>query len=200
MDRRARSGAKSRQVQVGMDSIPPQQTWYWAGFAQGNADLIEFGGRRGGAFRRGWRGTVGIERGLDTHTSAAAYFHSLMIENVRRNYGEVALRRSIGPALLEVGGSYAGAQEKWRGAAARELARGVRRDLCPRRCDARLGCLRLRPFHQQYQRYIFDLGRPVGQAGADDIAAPSRRAAGRAGARGSKASRRARGHRRASAR
>jgi len=50
---------------------------------------------------------MGIERGLDTRTSAAAYFHSLMIENVRYNYGEVALRRSIGPTLLEVGGSYA---------------------------------------------------------------------------------------------
>ncbi len=97
-----------RQVQVGMDSIPPQQTWYWAGFAQENADLVEFGSQRRGAFRRGWRGTMGIERGLDTRTSAAAYFHSLLIENVRYNYGEVALRRSIGPTLLEVGGSYAG--------------------------------------------------------------------------------------------
>ena len=96
-----------RQVQVGMDSIPPQQTWYWAGFAQENADLIEFGSRRRGAFRRGWRGTMGIERGLDTRTSAAAYFHSLFIENARYHYGEVALRRSIGPTLLEVGGSYA---------------------------------------------------------------------------------------------
>jgi len=96
-----------RQVQVGMDSIPPQQTWYWAGFAQENADLIEFGNQRRGAFRRGWRGTMGIERGLDTRTSGAAYFHSLMIENIRYNYGEVALRRSIGPTLLEVGGSYA---------------------------------------------------------------------------------------------
>ncbi|HET6523252.1 carboxypeptidase regulatory-like domain-containing protein [Sphingopyxis sp.] len=95
-----------KQVQVGLDSIPPQQTWYWAGFAQENADLIEFGGRRGGAFRRGWRGTAGIERGLDTRTSASAYLHSLLIENVRHNYGEVALRRSIGPTLLEVGGSY----------------------------------------------------------------------------------------------
>lgn len=98
-----------RQVQVGMDSIPPQRTWYWAGFAQENADLVEFGSQRRGAFRRGWRGTLGIERGLDTRTSAAAYFHSLMIENVRRNYGEFALRRSIGPTLLEVGGSYADA-------------------------------------------------------------------------------------------
>lgn len=97
-----------RQVQVGMDSIPPRQTWYWAGFAQENADLIEFGNQRRGAFRRGWRGTAGIERGLDTRTSVAAYVHSLLIENVRHNYGEVALRRSIGPTLLEVGGSYAG--------------------------------------------------------------------------------------------
>ena len=32
-----------KQMQVGIDSIPPQQTWYWAGFAQENADLIEFG-------------------------------------------------------------------------------------------------------------------------------------------------------------
>ena len=96
-----------KQVQVGMDSIPPQQTWYWAGFAQENADLIEFGGRRRGPFRRGWRGTLGIERGLDTRTSVAAYAHSLMIEDVRRNYAEVALRRSLGPTLLEVGAAQA---------------------------------------------------------------------------------------------
>lgn len=96
-----------RQLQVGMDSIPPQKTWYWAGVAQENADLVEFGGRRGGAFRRGWRGTLGIERGLDLRTSVAGYAHSLMIENARRNYGEVALRRAIGPTLLEVAGAYA---------------------------------------------------------------------------------------------
>lgn len=95
-----------KQLQVGIDSIPPQQTYYWAGFAQENADLIEFGDRRQ-TFRRGWRGTIGIERGLDTRTSIAGYAHSLMIENIRRNYGEVALRRSIGPTLLEVSGAYA---------------------------------------------------------------------------------------------
>ena len=96
-----------RQVQVGMDSIPPRQTWYWAGVAQENADLIEFGGQRGGAFRRGWRGTLGIERGLDTRTSVAAYAHSLLIENVRRTYAELAIRRSIGPTLLEIAGAQA---------------------------------------------------------------------------------------------
>lgn len=107
-----------KQVQVGMDSIPPQQTWYWAGFAQENADLIEFGGRGRGPFRRGWRGTLGIERGLDARTSVAAYAHSLMIEDVRRNYAEVALRRSLGPTLLEIGGSYADAPKGFGGGGA----------------------------------------------------------------------------------
>lgn len=95
-----------KQMQVGIDSIPPQQTWYWAGIAQENADLISLT-RDPRRFRRGWRGSIGIERGLDARTSIAAYGHSLMIEDVRRNYGEVALRRAIGPSLLEVAGSIA---------------------------------------------------------------------------------------------
>ncbi|WP_244858036.1 hypothetical protein [Sphingopyxis granuli] len=60
-----------KQLQVGIDSIPPRQTWYWAGIAQENADLVEFGGRHA-TFRRGWRGTLGLERGLDARTSVAA--------------------------------------------------------------------------------------------------------------------------------
>jgi hypothetical protein len=159
-----------RQLQVGIDSIPPQQTWYWAGVAQEDTDLVEFG-RRGGAFRRGWRATAGIERGLDTRTSVAGYLHSLMIENVRRNYGEVALRRSIGPSLLEVAGSYADAPGRGGGRRdARELACRVRRNLCPRRCDAGMGRFRLRPVYQQYQRPLRGLGRSISKAGANGAA------------------------------
>lgn len=94
-----------KQLQVGMDSIPPRQTWYWAGIAEDDSDLINLGRSRG-PFRRGWRGTVGIERGLNARTSVAAYGHSLFIENVRRDYGEVAIRRALGPTLLEVSGAY----------------------------------------------------------------------------------------------
>lgn len=95
-----------KQLQVGMDSIPPRQTWYWAGIAQENTDLVNLGRMRG-PFRRGWRGTVGLERGINARTSVAAFGHSLLIENVRRHYGEVAIRRALGPTLLEVGGAYA---------------------------------------------------------------------------------------------
>ncbi|SNS91623.1 carboxypeptidase-like regulatory domain-containing protein [Sphingopyxis indica] len=95
-----------KQLQVGTDSIPPRETWYWAGFAQEDTDLIGFGDRPS-VWRRGWRGTAGIERGLDTRTSVAGYAHSLLIENVRRSYAELALRRAIGPSLIEAAGAYA---------------------------------------------------------------------------------------------
>ncbi len=95
-----------KQMQVGMDSIPPRQTWYWLGFAQENTDLLNLA-TRPLTVNRGWRGSFGLERGLDTRTSVAANLHSLDIERVRRNYGEVALRRSIGSTIAELGAAIA---------------------------------------------------------------------------------------------
>ena len=90
-----------KSVPVGLDSIPPKKTWYWAGADEEGRDLVNlinapvFG-------RRGWRGSFGLERGIDTRTSASIAAHSLLIEGIgRRNFGEVALRRAIGPALAE---------------------------------------------------------------------------------------------------
>lgn len=92
-------------VVVGAESIPPEETWYWAGVSQDEHDLLTLEKNRS-ADGRGWRGTVGIERGLDTRTSVSAQAHSLMIDGERRSYVEGALRRSIGPALVELAGSY----------------------------------------------------------------------------------------------
>ncbi len=94
-----------KSVPVGLDSIPPRKTWYWAGVSEEGRDLINlanapvFG-------RRGWRGSFGLERGLNAKTSLALTTHSLIIDGVgRRNFGEVALRRAIGPALSEFSAS-----------------------------------------------------------------------------------------------
>ena len=94
-----------KSVPVGLDSIPPKKTWYWAGVNEEGRDLINlanapvFG-------RRGWRGSFGLERGLNAKTSFAATAHSLFLDGVgRRNFGEVALRRAIGPALAEFSAS-----------------------------------------------------------------------------------------------
>ena len=96
---------ESRNVPVGLDSIPPRKTYYWAGVYDDGHDLIGLGG--GGRFgRSGWRGTFGLERGLNARTSLAALVHSLVLEDgLRRNYAEIALRRAVGPTLVEVSAS-----------------------------------------------------------------------------------------------
>jgi hypothetical protein len=96
---------EERSVPVGPDSIPPRQTWYWAGLNQDGRDLFGIGpGYRIGT--GGWRGSIGLERGLNTRTSAMLALHSMEVKEVgRRNFLEAALRRSIGPTLVEVSGS-----------------------------------------------------------------------------------------------
>lgn len=91
-----------RVIAVGLDSIPPRQTWYWAGVAQSGTDLIEFGDEPLRA-QKGWRGGFGIERGLDSRTAIGANYYFLTQLADRRHYGELSVRRSIGPMLAEGG-------------------------------------------------------------------------------------------------
>ncbi|WP_293880857.1 collagen binding domain-containing protein [Sphingomonas sp.] len=94
-----------KSVPVGLDSIPPRETYYWAGVDEDGHDLINPAGGSVGR-RGGWRGAFGIERGIDTRTSFASVLHSIMDEHgIRRNYAEASLRRAIGPALVEVSGA-----------------------------------------------------------------------------------------------
>ena len=95
-----------KSVPVGIGSIPPRQTWYWAGADEEGRDLINLVSVPTTA-RRGWRGGLGLERGLNTKTSLAASLHSLWpIDGGRRNFAEVALRRALGPALGEVSAAF----------------------------------------------------------------------------------------------
>jgi hypothetical protein len=61
-------------LSVGPDSIPPRQTWFWAGINQDGRDLIGLpNGPQFGTDR--WRGSFGLERGLSTRTSVSASYH-----------------------------------------------------------------------------------------------------------------------------
>ena len=94
-----------KNVPVGMDSIPPEKTYYWAGFNQAGRDLINLGN----PFvieNSGWRGTLGAERGIDAKTSISGALHSLRIEGQRYNYVEGSVRRAIGPTLAEISLAY----------------------------------------------------------------------------------------------
>ncbi len=98
---------EERTVPVGIDSIPPRKTYYWAGGFEDGRDLIGIRGSRRFS-GKGWRGAFGLERGLDAKTSVAALGHSLVLEDgVRRNYAETSVRRAVGPTLVEISGAYA---------------------------------------------------------------------------------------------
>jgi hypothetical protein len=106
-------------INVGAESIPPRETWYWANISENERDLLSIGPYHIDQ-NRGWRGTFGVERGLDQRTSISAQVHSLVIDDERLTFVEGAVRRSIGPALVELGGAF----EKSGGYAARAQVLG----------------------------------------------------------------------------
>ena len=96
---------EAHNVPVGLDSIPPRKTYYWLGFDEDGRDLIDVG-RTPYYGVGGWRGSLGLERGLDARTSVAAFAHSLIIDGSgRHSYIEASVRHALGSALIEASGS-----------------------------------------------------------------------------------------------
>ena len=96
---------ESQTVPVGLDSIPPRKTWYWAGVQDAGEDLIRLGSKLP-IRQSGWRGGFGLERGINNKTSVAASLFSLQIDGTRRNYLEGSVRRAVGPTLVELVGLF----------------------------------------------------------------------------------------------
>lgn len=90
-------------VPVGLDSIPGNVWRYWAGVFQNGVDLLPIGTNPGDEDRRGWRGVVAVERGLDTRTSVGLFASTHLWRGQRSTGVELAVRRSIGATLGEVG-------------------------------------------------------------------------------------------------
>jgi hypothetical protein len=90
-----------RLIPVGLDSIPPRDTYYWAGVQDTGRNLIDFASP-GQLDDSGWRGGFGLERGLDARTSISAALTSATFSNRRHYYAEASIRRALGPALIEL--------------------------------------------------------------------------------------------------
>ncbi|VWX60474.1 MSCRAMM family protein [Sphingorhabdus sp. 109] len=88
-------------IPVGIDSIPSKQTYYWAGINEAGEDLIRLGDFLP-TRQAGWRGGIGLERGLNAKTSVAASLFSLQIDGKRHDYLEGSVRRAVGPTLVEL--------------------------------------------------------------------------------------------------
>ena len=90
-----------KMIPVGLGSIPPRETYYWAGVQDAGRDLINLDGVEPNDYL-GWRGGFGVERGLDPKTSVAASLFSSVLRGERQYYLEGSVRRAIGPALVEL--------------------------------------------------------------------------------------------------
>ena len=90
-----------KMVPVGLDSIPPRETYYWAAVQDAGRDLINLNGVETSDFL-GWRGGFGLERGLDPKTSVAASWFTAMLRGQRQHFLEGSVRRAIGPTLVEL--------------------------------------------------------------------------------------------------
>ncbi len=89
---------------VGMQNLPAGKTWYWGGILEEGKDLIDLG-KPSYLTQSGWRWGVGVERGLDSRTTAGLGYHSLTRSGRRKHYLEAILRRSVGPMLVELSGA-----------------------------------------------------------------------------------------------
>jgi hypothetical protein len=90
-----------KMIPVGLDSIPPRETYYWAAAQDAGRDLINLGGVDPSDYL-GLRGGFGLERGIDPKTSVGASLVTSMLRGQRQYYLEGSVRRAIGPTLVEL--------------------------------------------------------------------------------------------------
>jgi hypothetical protein len=102
-------------INVGQDNVPPGKTWYWAGFNQPGKDIFTIHKPPDGTDLPRAQATVSLEHGIDDRTSVAALARMMLIDDQRVTFVEGTIRRSIGLAMIEVGG----ARESTGGTAAR---------------------------------------------------------------------------------
>ena len=158
-------------IDVGQSNLPPGKTWYWAGVNQPGRELAGLRPQAQAGPLPQLQAAMSVEHGLDRRTSVGALARTMLVDDERVTYVEGSVRRSIGPAMVEV----AAARDSEGGMAARAqlLARLGSVNLSAEAItakDFRLGERR----REIVQRRAL-LGRCADQAGADGHSGACRR-------------------------
>ncbi|MEO8453614.1 MAG: carboxypeptidase regulatory-like domain-containing protein, partial [Sphingomicrobium sp.] len=90
-------------VNVGQDNVPAGKTWYWAGFNQPGRDVVELEKPPDGGSQPKAQAAVSLEHGIDDRTSVGVLARAMLVGDERLTFIEGTVRRSIGPALVELG-------------------------------------------------------------------------------------------------
>jgi hypothetical protein len=90
-------------VNVGQDNVPAGKTWYWAGFNQPGRDIVELEKPPDDTAQPKAQAAISLEHGIDDKTSVGVLARAMLIGDERLTFIEGTVRRSIGPALVELG-------------------------------------------------------------------------------------------------
>ena len=96
--------ARTREevINVGQDNVPAGKTWYWAGFNQPGHDIVELEKPPDAGLPQ-TQATLAVEHGIDSKMSVGVLASAMLINDQRVTFLEGNVRRSIGPALVELG-------------------------------------------------------------------------------------------------
>ena len=94
---------REEMINVGQENVPPGKTWYWAGANQPLREVVSLRSQESLPEIPRAQAAVSIEHGLDEKTSVGAVARAMLMEDERLTFIEGSVRRSIGPALVEVG-------------------------------------------------------------------------------------------------
>ena len=102
-------------INVGQDNVPAGKTWYWAGVNQPAQDVFTLHKPPDLVGLPKAQATLSVEHGIDDRTSVSVLARAMLIDDQRVTSVEGAVRRSIGPAMIEA----SAARESTGGTAAR---------------------------------------------------------------------------------
>ena len=107
---------RDETINVGQDNVPAGKTWYWAGVSQPGRDVFALHKPPDdmSALPKA-QAALSVEHGIDDRTSVGVLARAMLIDDQRVTFVEGSVRRSIGPAMIEV----SGARESTGGTAAR---------------------------------------------------------------------------------
>jgi len=89
-------------LNVGEDDVPKGKTWYWIGANQPGRDLVSLEKPPDDPNLPKTQAAVSVEHGLDTRTSVGVLARAMLIDDQRLTFVEGTLRRTVGPAQVEV--------------------------------------------------------------------------------------------------
>ena len=97
---------REEMINVGQENVPAGKTWYWAGINQPARDVVTLRDSPELLTLPKAQAAVSLEHGIDDRMSVGAIARTMLDGDERVTFLEGSVRRSLGPAMVELGGAW----------------------------------------------------------------------------------------------